>query len=187
MDKIAQATSEERANLFRRTAVALQPQRSPVIIEKDFWVCWALRRVYEVARFRPHLIFKGGTSLAKAYNAIDRFSEDVDLSLSRRDLGFTDDRDPEQPGISRTVSKKRLDDLVQSCQRTIRDKFLPGLRESFASGIGVSGWNADLDPSYQQTIIFTYPNSGLEEGIKPYIRNPSVMGCQEESGLKKAV
>ena len=40
------------------------------------------------------MIFKGGTSLSKAYHAVERFSEDVNLSLSRRDLGFADSRDP---------------------------------------------------------------------------------------------
>lgn len=182
MDKIAQATSEERADLFQRAAVALQPQRSPVIIEKDFWVCWALRRVYEVMRFRPQLIFKGGTSLAKAYNTIDRFSEDVDLSLSRSDLGFSDERDPEQPGISGKESKKRLKELVQGCQQIIRDKFLPGLRADFASVIDVSGWNADMDPSDPQTVIFSYPKSNLEEGMKPYI-HPAIrleMGARSD-------
>jgi predicted nucleotidyltransferase component of viral defense system len=83
MDRTARASSAERAELFRGSAAILHPERSPAIIEKDFWVCWALHRIYDVLKFRPELIFKGGTSLSKAYNAIDRFSEDVDLSLSR--------------------------------------------------------------------------------------------------------
>lgn len=100
MDRIAQAPQEERAELFRRSAGILRPERSPAIIEKDFWVCWSLYRLFDVLRFQPQLIFKGGTSLSKAYHAVERFSEDVDLSLSRRDLGFADSRDPEEPGIS---------------------------------------------------------------------------------------
>jgi predicted nucleotidyltransferase component of viral defense system len=96
MDRIAQAPAEERTDLFQRAAAEIQPQRAPAIIEKDFWVCWTLRRIFEVLRFQPRLIFKGGTSLSKAYNAIERFSEDVDLSLSRTDLGFADENDPEQ-------------------------------------------------------------------------------------------
>ncbi len=80
MDRIAQAPQEERAELFRRSAGILRPERSPAVIEKDFWVCWALHRLFEVLQFRPQLIFKGGTSLSKAYNAIERFSE---TSISR--------------------------------------------------------------------------------------------------------
>ena len=139
MDRIAQIASTERAELFRASAAALQPDRSPAIIEKDFWVCWALHRIYDVLRFRPELIFKGGTSLSKAYEAIERFSEDVDLSLSRRHLGFTESRDPEEEGISRNESRRRIDALVAACQETIRTRFVPELRADFASIIGARG------------------------------------------------
>ena len=50
-----------------------------------------------MSSFGDHLIFKGGTSLSKAYDVIHRFSEDVDLSLDRTQLGFEGDRDPENP------------------------------------------------------------------------------------------
>ena len=63
MDRIAQASREDRAELFRGSAAILRPKRSPAIIEKDFWVCWTLRRIYEILQYRPQLIFKGGTSL----------------------------------------------------------------------------------------------------------------------------
>ncbi len=46
---------------------------SPVILEKDFWVCWLLRMLFE-ATFSDALVFKGGTSLSKAFGVIDRFS-----------------------------------------------------------------------------------------------------------------
>jgi hypothetical protein len=136
MDRIAQTSSTERAELFRASAAALRPDRSPAIIEKDFWVCWALHRIYDVLRFRPELIFKGGTSLSKAYDAIERFSEDVDFSLSRRHLGFADSRDPEEGGISRNESRRRIDALVAACRETIRTRFIPEVRTDFASIIG---------------------------------------------------
>jgi len=53
MDRIAQAMPLDREDLFRRTALALGPAWLPAITEKDFWVCWSLRRVFEVMRFRP--------------------------------------------------------------------------------------------------------------------------------------
>ena len=174
MDRIARAWSAERAELFRGSAAILHPERSPAIIEKDFWVCWALHRIYDVLKFRPELIFKGGTSLSKAYNAIDRFSEDVDLSLSRRDLGFTDSRDPEEKGISRKESQRRIDALVAACQETIHDRLLPELRADFASVIGTTGWTLDLDVTDSQTAIFTYPRSEsgsrIPKAIRPAVR-----------------
>ena len=126
MDRIAKAIPSDRAKLFMEAA-GLRPAIPAVIMEKDFWVCWTLRRMFEVLRFRPQLIFKGGTSLSKVYKAIERFSEDVDLSLSRRDLGFADDRDPEQHGISRKEARRRLGDLVGECRRVIRERLLPDL------------------------------------------------------------
>ena len=161
MDRIAQAPKEDRAELFRRSAGVLRPERSPAIIEKDFWVCWALHRLFHVLQFRPQLIFKGGTSLSKAYNAIERFSEDVDLSLSRRDLGFADDRDPEQPGTSGKESRRRIATLVEACRQAILDRLLPALRADFASVIDPGEWNAELDAIDPQTVIFTYPRSEL--------------------------
>jgi hypothetical protein len=174
MDRIAQAPQDERADLFRRSAGVLRPERAPAIIEKDFWVCWALHRLFDVLQFRPQLIFKGGTSLSKAYHAVERFSEDVDLSLSRRDLGFADARDPEQPGISGKEARRRIEALVEACRHAIRDRLLPSLRADFASVIGPRGWSIEIDAIDSQTVIFTYPRSELAgtlpETIRPAIR-----------------
>lgn len=65
MDTIAQAPSTERVNLFRQAAAILRPERSPAIIEKDFWVCWSLHRIYDVLQLRPQVIFKGGTQISE--------------------------------------------------------------------------------------------------------------------------
>lgn len=170
MDHVAQSPAKERAELFDAATVKRQPHIGAAIMEKDFWVCWTLRRVFEVLRFRPQLIFKGGTSLSKVYRAIDRFSEDVDLSLSRHDLGFSEDRDPEQVGISKKEAKRRLEDLVAQCQQVVRDRLVPELRGDFASVIGDSGWTVELDALDPQTIIFTYPLSGLALGSQAYVR-----------------
>jgi hypothetical protein len=73
MDAIAKLNTMDRAALFRRTEAAMLHGCHAAIVEKDFWVCWALRRIFEVLQFRPHLIFKGGTSLSKVYRAIRAF------------------------------------------------------------------------------------------------------------------
>ena len=46
MDRIAQARPADRADLFRQAAAELKPERSPTIIEKDFWVCWILKKLF---------------------------------------------------------------------------------------------------------------------------------------------
>lgn len=55
------------------------------LLEKDIWVVWALAALFE-SQFGDHLVFKGGTSLSKAYKAIRRFSEDVDVTYDIREL-----------------------------------------------------------------------------------------------------
>lgn len=59
----------------------------PASIEKDWWIVQTLALVFQMET-APHLVFKGGTSLNKAWNIIERLSEDVDLALSREFLGF---------------------------------------------------------------------------------------------------
>lgn len=59
-------------------------------IEKDWWVTLALKAVFQTP-WAAHLVFKGGTSLSKAWGLIDRFSEDIDLVLDRKVLGYTDE------------------------------------------------------------------------------------------------
>ncbi|MEH7906252.1 nucleotidyl transferase AbiEii/AbiGii toxin family protein [Rhizobium laguerreae] len=67
-------------------AIAAEKARRPIhLLEKDAWVVWALQTLYGTA-LGDHLVFKGGTSLSKAYNAIRRFSEDVDLTYDIRTL-----------------------------------------------------------------------------------------------------
>lgn len=56
-------------------------------VEKDWWVCIVLRAIFQ-SKYADFVFFKGGTSLSKAYHLIDRFSEDVDLILDRKVLGF---------------------------------------------------------------------------------------------------
>jgi predicted nucleotidyltransferase component of viral defense system len=56
-------------------------------IEKDWWVVQTLRLIFEMD-CADSLVFKGGTSLSKAWGLIERFSEDIDLALDRKFLGL---------------------------------------------------------------------------------------------------
>ncbi|OGI11620.1 MAG: hypothetical protein A2Y40_07495 [Candidatus Margulisbacteria bacterium GWF2_35_9] len=61
------------------------------LIEKDFWVTVILSLLFEKTSFKDHILFKGGTSLSKGFNLINRFSEDIDIILDWRQLGVTDE------------------------------------------------------------------------------------------------
>jgi hypothetical protein len=64
---------------------ATESGRPEHLLEKDVWVVWALAALFE-SKYAGHLVFKGGTSLSKAYQAIRRFSEDIDVTYDIREL-----------------------------------------------------------------------------------------------------
>ncbi|WP_438270337.1 nucleotidyl transferase AbiEii/AbiGii toxin family protein [Rhizobium mongolense] len=100
MDSVALLPIDDRAALFGETGTVRGVANT--IIEKDFWVCWTLKRLFGLQeKDTATLVFKGGTSLSKAFGAIRRFSEDIDLSFDRAELGYTGDRDPDKEGISK--------------------------------------------------------------------------------------
>lgn len=81
------AADTERRDLFFGAAARLGTAVQNV--EKDFWVCWALDALFNgLPPDNPRLLFKGGTSLSKAFGLISRFSEDIDITVFRDDLGL---------------------------------------------------------------------------------------------------
>lgn len=135
----------------------------PAAIEKDFWVCWTLRELFGLPEWREHLTFKGGTSLSKCWQLIDRFSEDIDIVIDRDFLGFGGPESPEE-APSKKQSKKRLDALKSNCQSRIRDSLLPSLESRFGTELpDLMSWkltlaSVDEDPD-QQTLLFHYPEA----------------------------
>jgi len=92
----------------------------PVAIEKDWWVVHTLSIIFSM-ECAPALIFKGGTSLSKGWNLIERFSEDIDLALDRAYLGFEG-----------ALSNRAIERLRQSCFNFVTTTFLEALRSKFS-------------------------------------------------------
>lgn len=99
---------EEQSQIYR--ALAPQLARSPVVLEKDVWVCWVLQTLFTMPDRLP-MAFKGGTSLSKVFGAIARFSEDVDITLDYRGSGLDDTFDPFAENVSRSRLKKFSESL----------------------------------------------------------------------------
>lgn len=97
------------------TAAATSPFNAEVL-EKDLWVVWTLQALFEDPALGRLLGFKGGTSLSKAYGAITRFSEDVDLTVDHRSFG-----DPLDPLTAPAPSKTQL----RSWRERIESEHLP--------------------------------------------------------------
>lgn len=89
MDRIAKASAAERRRIFQDTADSLSINTA--MVEKDFWVCWTLGRIFADEWLGQVLRFRGGTSLSKGYGLIKRFSEDIDITLDKG-LVLTDDK-----------------------------------------------------------------------------------------------
>ena len=85
-DEVLRADVATRQGLFATTAIRLGT--TPQNVEKDFWVCWTLDALFNGLTDRPRLLFKGGTSLSKGFGLINRFSEDIDVTVFRDDLGL---------------------------------------------------------------------------------------------------
>lgn len=159
MDKVALLPPKDRDALFGETGAARGV--ADTIIEKDFWVCWTLKRLFALqgAEFAS-LVFKGGTSLSKAYGAIRRFSEDIDLSFARADLGYSGDRDPEKEGLSKKKAAQLIENLVGDVERHIAEKLFPALRHAIVDQLGEpkkGEWSLEIDPGDAQTVNFHYP------------------------------
>lgn len=88
MDRVARLAARERSDLFTESAARMAT--TPAVVEKDFWVSWVLSRLFADTQLAQRLMFKGGTSLSKAYGLIQRFSEDIDLILDWRTVSQTD-------------------------------------------------------------------------------------------------
>lgn len=169
MEKFANDTPVLRDEAFQETAAQLG--MSKAIIEKDFWVCWSLKQLFALPAFGEQMIFKGGTSLSKAYDIIHRFSEDVDLSLDREQLGFVGDRDPEGPNLSGKKQKKLLQELQEVAEEAVSGKLLTEIQTAFGSSLEQE-FTLTIDPNDAQTILFAYPTlAGNATGyVQPVVR-----------------
>lgn len=154
-----------RRNAYESTSTQLGTNHQ--YVEKDLWVCVVLDALYhDLPGDQPRLLFKGGTSLSKAFNLIERFSEDVDLVVFRHDLGFVRDRDPTgQPdALSNSRRKKLFEELRQACSEYVHGP----LREHLQSVLMQvdERCTVTIDPNDvdQQSILVNYPTlyAGLE-------------------------
>lgn len=169
MDQFANDIPELRDEAFQETSAQLGLSKD--IVEKDFWVCWSLKQLFALPFFGDHMIFKGGTSLSKAYDVIHRFSEDVDLSLDRELLGFEGDRDPENPELSGRKQKQLLQELQDAAEAAVTGPIRTEIQTAFAQSLE-QDFSLTVDPDDAQTLLFAYPSQEENPGgyVKPIVR-----------------
>lgn len=178
--EIIGARASDRADLFLTTAQRLG---APLInIEKDFWVCWTLNALYHrVPTNGPRLLFKGGTSLSKAYGLISRFSEDIDVTVFREDLGH-----PASPAELAALSNKKrkaaLEAIAEDCRAYITNHMLVSVSERLLEDTKGEGRVEvdETDPS-GQTLLVWYPR--VDATDTGYVQ----AAIKIESGAKSAL
>lgn len=134
---------------------AIRRNLSPVILEKDFWVAWLLGILFQ-SDFSDALVFKGGTSLSKVFGVIDRFSEDIDLSLSPTFLGLA------ETATSRNQANKWMKKAEQACSEAVKDQILPYLTKVIAGVLGEGSARIEFatDPhTHSPVLLFHYPTT----------------------------
>ena len=184
--KVIAAGDEERRDLFlaaaRRLGTAVQN------VEKDFWVCWTLDALFNgLPAGGPRLLFKGGTSLSKAFGLISRFSEDIDITVFREDLGVHAELD-ELEALSGKQLRKRLDMVKEACRAHVNGPLtvqLGALLQEHLGGSGIAAERFRLEPDPddpdQQNLLFWYPAVTAQPG--DYVRS----AVKIEAGARSAL
>jgi len=136
----------------------------PAITEKDFWVCWMLDYLFSESPWKDHLAFKGGTSLSKAYGLIERFSEDIDLVLDWRLLGYGDEE------MMEARSATQQDRLGKEANRKaalyLSEAMAPALRATLPERV-----YGEFDVVAQgENLLIRYPKAFALNAIQPEIR-----------------
>ena len=159
MEKIILASQEERHHIFQTAAAALRI--APEMVEKDFWVCRILQKLFQDKKLRNILRFKGGTSLSKVFHLIRRFSEDVDLILDWRCITGED------PLLLRSKTKQ---DIFNKSIQESSGKYISGeLRTMIDTAMG-GECSVFSDADDEHVILLQYPLSFRSSYIVPHIR-----------------
>jgi len=160
-NKFYSLTPEKRLDIF---AEIREINGLPLFsIEKDWWVVQTLTLIFQMD-VGKHFIFKGGTSLSKAWELIERFSEDIDLALDRTFLGFAEN-----------ITRSQITKLRKASLDYLSNTFFPELENQFLeSGFaGVKFKLGEIETIDQDplTIEIYYPS--ITE-ISPYV-SPKIL------------
>jgi predicted nucleotidyltransferase component of viral defense system len=143
--------AEDRLDLFE--LIAEESMLPSAVIEKDFWVCYILNHLFHQSEYQKQIVFKGGTSLSKAYNLINRFSEDIDLVIDWRLLGYGIHEPWEER--SNTKQEEFRQETIIRTNNFLIEEFAPKLQSFISDDLGET---AKVYPALEdETIVFEYP------------------------------
>lgn len=165
-------SSEDQKEILQTAAARLGRRES--VLEKDIWVCWALQTLFALPDAHP-MAFKGGTSLSKVYGIIDRFSEDVDITLDYKHFEDTDYNkypekfDPLADGASKNQIGKYSDRLKDYVNTYARETVIPHLEKELAKLPRVEAGSIQIDETGEK-IWISFPS--VVEEKDEYLKSP---------------
>lgn len=165
MIEIALLELNERDLLFRETAQV--SRLSEAIIEKDFWVCFMLEQLFVKSKYKDDLYFKGGTSLSKCYGLIQRFSEDIDIIVDWRILGYNDE-EPWQTRSNRSQEKMN-EEINNKTNEFLKSTFIPYMN-GLLTKQEFKDFKLEMDKNDPLTVLFGYPALYNDTYVKPIVR-----------------
>jgi hypothetical protein len=184
--RVIAASDADRRDLFAATARRIGTTEQNV--EKDFWLCWTLDALFHrLPPGGPRLLFKGGTSLSKAFGLINRFSEDIDITVFRDDLGESASIDQLET-LTGKKRKARLDAIRNACQQYIDNDLSSQLRAVIGESLEAADVRPDAvtvavageDPD-GQTLLIRYPS--VPTDAAPYVQPSVRIECGAKSAL----
>lgn len=152
MNEFLKLSQKDRQDIFAFAQASLGIQ--DVILEKDFWVCYLLDILFHKSKYGEYFVFKGGTSLSKGYDVIQRFSEDVDLVLDWELLGYEGNYPWEERSNTKqdAFTKEVNGRAAKWINSELKDELTEIVRQDKVTG---KFFVDSLDP---QTLIFEYPS-----------------------------
>ena len=165
MRDVARKNPDDLRALFANTSA--KTGLSAAIVEKDYWVCWLLDYLFGLSPWRKRMSFKGGTSLSKAHGLIERFSEDVDLILDWRLLGYGAD----EPWEKRSNTQQDLFNERANAKSAefLATQFVPRLVDDLSEALGRPA-DVRVDGDDPNTVVFHYPQGFADSAILRGIR-----------------
>lgn len=167
MLEIARLDKAAREDLFVNTGH--KTGMNPAIIEKDFWVCFILDHLFHRSQWKDAFVFKGGTSLSKAFHVIERFSEDIDLIMDWRLIDCSDELAWQER--SRNKQDQFGKELVKAASGFLSGTFIQSLGDGLEKELGYKITVAmDEYDEDQCTVNIYYDHAFSDSYLRPEIR-----------------
>ena len=163
--KFDKQKERDRKDVFEAAAARLGTNAQS--IEKDLWVCRVIDALFKGLNSRPKLYFKGGTSLSKGYGLIKRFSEDIDIVVSRGGLGIPAEDDP----LNKDLTSKKRKAAIEATKTKCSDHVLGRMKADLEKLLPECTFETDDDDHDKASLRVKFPSLLKPDGyLKPWVK-----------------